>query len=166
VIAYPTEYCFGLGCDPSNPEALERLLAIKQRSPEQGLIVIAADQAQVESIADLAGSPMLQEILDSWPGPTTWILPSKASVHGLVTGRHESLAIRICGLPVARDLCSEFGSAIVSTSANRHTQQPLLTAAAVADELGNELDYIVDAKVGEASAPSQIRDGRSGEYLR
>ncbi len=130
------------------------------------MIVIAADQAQVESLVDLASSPLHQEILDSWPGPTTWILPSRANVHKLVTGRHKSLAIRVCGLPLAREICKEFGSAIVSTSANRHTQPPLLTTSAVVAELDDELDCIVDAKVGDASAPSQIRDGQSGEYLR
>ena len=166
VIAYPTEYCFGLGCDPTNREAVKRLLAIKQRSPEQGLIVIAADQPQVELLVDLAGSPQYQEVINSWPGPTTWILPSRSGVSELVTGQYQTLAIRICGLPLARDLCSEFGSAIVSTSANRHKEAPLLTASAVRTELGDDLDYILDASVGEATASSQIRDGQSGEYLR
>lgn len=165
-MAYPTEYCFGLGCDPTNDEAVERLLAIKQRSADQGLIVIAGDQAQVELVVELSSLATYQEILNSWPGPTTWVLPSRARVSTLVTGRYKTLAIRVCGLPVARDLCKEFGSAIVSTSANRHKQEPLLTAAAVRAELGNEVDYILDATVGEAKAPSQIRDGQSGEYLR
>lgn len=166
VIAYPTEFCFGLGCDPENEEAIHRLLAIKQRSPEQGLIVIAADLEQVELVANLSGSPMFQEIQNSWPGPTTWVLPSRAAVSKFVTGRHNTLAIRVCGLPIARDLCDQFGSAIVSTSANRHGKAPLRSASAVSAELGEELDCILDAAVGEATTPSQIRDGQSGEYLR
>ena len=142
------------------------MLEIKQRSPEQGLILIAANQAQVESLVELANATQYQEIQCSWPGPTTWILPSREGVNPLVSGRHSTLAIRVCGLPVARDLCAEFGSAIVSTSANRHGQAPLLTAADVQAELGEELDYILNQAVGEATAPSQIRDGQSGEYLR
>ena len=72
VIAYPTEYCFGLGCDPRNKQAIARLLKIKNRQAEQGLILIAANIEQVCEYVDLACSPLREQIERSWPGPNTW----------------------------------------------------------------------------------------------
>ncbi|RBP48902.1 L-threonylcarbamoyladenylate synthase [Arenicella xantha] len=166
VVAYPTEYCFGLGCDPRNQAAVMRLLAIKHRQPEQGVILIAANTQQVECYADLDALISKQQILDSWPGPNTWLLPARSSVPNWVKGRHTSIAMRIPGHDLSLKLCQEFGFPIVSTSANRHGSPALLSADAVLHELGAELDYIIDAPVGGATAASTIRDAISGQILR
>jgi L-threonylcarbamoyladenylate synthase len=166
VIAYPTEHCFGLGCDPNNRVAIARLLKIKQRSAEQGLILIASSTAQVELVAELQAAAKLAEILDSWPGPVSWLLDARENVSGLVRGRHTTVAMRVTAHPVAQQLCDLFGGAIVSTSANRHAKPALLTADAVAHEMGDELDFILAGDVGGAAQPSQIRDGATGAVLR
>jgi len=77
VIAYPTEFCFGLGCDPRDARALKKLLDIKQRKAEQGVILIAGALDQVEHYAEFASLPNAAEIKASWPGPNTWLLPAK-----------------------------------------------------------------------------------------
>ena len=166
VIAYPTEHCFGLGCDPSNISALKRLLTIKQRKREQGVILIAASIEQVCAQVDLDSSPIKPEIVASWPGPSTWILPAHESVSEWVRGKHSSVAMRIPAHTLCQQLCERFGGAIVSTSANRHGSPALLNAGDVRAEMGVELDYILDAPVGGAAQPSTIRDGQSGEQLR
>ncbi len=167
VIAYPTEYCFGLGCDPRNSQAIKRILNIKQRQAEQGLILIAANHAQIGEYAELDDLDMRDEILDSWPGPNTWLLPAKDSVSNLVRGHHLTIAMRIPGHNFCRDLCTQFGHALVSTSANRHGQPSLLTAAEVEAEMQAEVDFIVclpiDGGIGQAST---IRDSITGEVLR
>src|SRR6218665_315978 len=78
VIAYPTEAVWGLGCDPFDETAVMRLLAIKQRPVDKGLILIAADLAQLQPLLDLPAMPetRLAEVLASWPGPHTWVLPA------------------------------------------------------------------------------------------
>ena len=166
VIAYPTEHCFGLGCDPRNAKSIERLLKIKQRAKSQGVILIAADLEQVALYGDLSQVPNVETVTDSWPGANTWLLPTKPAVSDWVRGRHTSIAIRIPGLPLARALCHEFGHPIVSTSANRHGEPALLNYVDVVEQLGKELDYIVDAPVAGASRPSVIRDALSGQILR
>ena len=166
VIAYPTEYCFGLGCDPRNEAALMRLLAIKQRQPEQGVILIAANAQQIEYYAELDGLARKPEILASWPGPNTWLLPAKPNVAPWIRGRHTSIAIRIPRHELSHRLCEMFGHPIVSTSANRHGSPALLTADTVSSELGKELDHVVNASVGGAEAASTIRDAISGQILR
>ena len=166
VVAYPTEFCYGLGCDPQNDNALERLINIKQRQAEQGVILIAAELDQVYQYAELDSLPLVQQIKESWPGPNTWLLPVRESVSNMVSGRHSTVAMRVTAHPASRLLCQEFGGAIVSTSANRHAQNELLTAREVEAEMGVELDYIVNAPLGGASKPSAIQHGISGEQLR
>lgn len=171
VIAYPTEYCFGLGCDPKNGRAVERILDIKQRHKKQGVILIAANLDQVEQYAELDSVPDLEAIRQSWPGPNTWVLPVKESVSTLIKGHHSSIAMRIPGYDVCRHLCQEFGHAIVSTSANRHGQEALLNYSSIVAEFDDELDYVVDlpiqitAQAGDNKA-STIRDAISGKILR
>ena len=166
VIAYPTESCFGLGCDPANDEAVERILRIKGRLKQQGLILLAADSSQVEQQAEWLTSPMLEKIELSWPGPVTWLLPARKHVSSLIRGQHRTVAMRISAHSTAQALCAGFGSAIVSTSANRHGADALRTASAVFEEMGDELDFVVDAPVGSAAKASQIRDGTTGEVIR
>jgi len=166
VIAYPTEYCFGLGCDPRNREAVDRILKIKQRSAKQGLILIAADLFQVEQYATMDGAPLRDDILASWPGPVTWLLGCRSNVPEWLRGQHTTIAMRVCAHPESAAICRGFGGAIVSTSANRHGQPALIRSADVTKELGSELDYVVDASVGGATQASQIRDGITGEKLR
>ncbi|GHA03463.1 threonylcarbamoyl-AMP synthase [Arenicella chitinivorans] len=166
VIAYPTEYCFGLGCDPRNQRSVERLLRVKQRDASQGVILIAGDLAQVEDYAELAGLTKIEQIQASWPGANTWLLPAKAHVPAWVRGKHTTIAMRIPGHPISRVLCQEYGHAIVSTSANRHGQPALLTTETVMAELGDELDFVLDAPVGGAESASTIRDAITGQILR
>lgn len=166
VIAYPTEHCFGLGCDPRNQHAISKLLAIKQRQPEQGVILIAAELAQVNDYVDLSASPLLPAIEASWPGPNTWLLPALESVSTWVRGKHTTVAMRVTANKICRQLCMTFGGAIVSTSANRHGQAALLDSASVSQEMAAELDYIIDAPVDGATQPSTIRDGLTGDVIR
>lgn len=166
VIAYPTEYCFGLGCDPRNDAAIERLLAIKQRKREQGVIVVAANLVQVQSYANIESLERAEQIKRSWPGANTWLLPVSDSVSTWVRGSHNTLAVRIPDNQVCQQLCESFGHAIVSTSANRHGQDALLTYQAVFHQFDRELDYIIDADVGGAQAASTIRHAITGEQIR
>jgi len=166
VIAYPTEYCFGLGCDPRNSHALERLLEIKQRKKDQGVILIAANIEQVSEYASLDGLSRIDEIIGSWPGPNTWLLPAKDSVSSWVKGIHTSIAIRVSGHVICHSLCLEFGHPIVSTSANRHGHDALLNSDDVAREFSHELDFVLDAPVGASNSASTIRDAITGEKLR
>ena len=166
VIAYPTEFCFGLGCDPLNKAAVERLLKIKHRSIDQGLILVAANQSQVDEYADLDASPIKNEILLSWPGAVTWTLPARSQAPAWLKGQHPSIAMRVTAHALCSQLCQQFGHAIVSTSANRHGQAALLSAEQVLIEIGEEVDFIIEAQVGGAKQASTIRDGVSGKTLR
>ena len=163
VIAYPTEAVFGLGCDPLNETAVMRLLSIKQRSIDKGLILIASNFSQV--------SPLLLDITEqqkahTQPSETTWIFPAKKDTPRWLTGQFNSLAIRITKHQAVIQLCDAFGSALVSTSANVTGEEPAKTSQNVVACLGGRLDGVLNAKVGTLSKPTEIRDSLSGKVLR
>jgi L-threonylcarbamoyladenylate synthase len=162
VIAYATEYCFGLGCDPWNRAAVMRLLRIKRRAPGKGLIVIAASPAQLDSY--VVGIP--PQVAASWPGPHTWLLPARPGVPGWLTGGGERIALRVTAHPQAAALCRAAGLAITSTSANRSGQKPARSYRETVHRLGTEVDYVLPGFVGEARAPTEIRDAETGELVR
>lgn len=169
VIAYPTEAVYGLGCDPFNETAIQRLLSIKKRRPEKGLILIADDFEKVKSLLNLERitQEQLKTVLASWPGPYTWIFPLKKScISEQVTGKHGTLAVRISAHPVVCALCRELDSPIISTSANREGDLPLRTAEAVESYFGTELDFVLQGATGGLANPTEIRDVLTGKIFR
>jgi len=168
VIAYPTEAVYGLGCDPHDKAAVARLFGLKQRPLTQGVLLIAADFAQVEKYIDLARLPneALARVRASWPGPHTWVLPRAAATPSWLTGAHSGIALRVTAHAQAAQLCRAFGDAIVSTSANRHSHAPARSANEVRAAFGDDLGYILDGPTGELDRPTPIRDAISGEQLR
>lgn len=168
VIAYPTEAVWGLGCDPFNAAAVQRLLALKQRPAAKGMIVIAASLEQVlpQLCWELLPAPRQQAVLASWPGPATWLLPCKPDVPDWLRGAHDTLAVRITAHPVAAALCQAFGGALVSTSANRTGEPPARRLTDLSAELLAELDGHVAGDTGGLANPTAIRDARSGGIIR
>jgi L-threonylcarbamoyladenylate synthase len=168
VLAYPTEAVFGLGCDPHNAGAFERLFALKRRPATQGVLLIAADFAQVERYIDMAAVPaaVLEQVRASWPGPNTWIFPRSAQVPSWVAGSHSGIALRVTAHAPAAALCRAFGGALVSTSANPHGQAPARTVQALTAFFGESLDGLLDAALGGQASPTVIRDALSGTIVR
>ncbi|RUL76005.1 L-threonylcarbamoyladenylate synthase [Dyella choica] len=168
VIAYPTEAVFGLGCDPHDHAAFERIFALKQRPATQGVLLIAADFEQVTRYVDMTKVPpgVLAQVRGSWPGPYTWVFPRSAEVPDWVAGAHEGIALRVTAHGPAAALCRSFGGALVSTSANPHGQPPARDVATVAAYFGDALDGVVDAPLGGSSQPTTIRDALTGAIIR
>jgi L-threonylcarbamoyladenylate synthase len=168
VIAYPTEAVYGLGCDPHDHAALDRLFAIKHRPPTQGVLLIAADFEQIRPYIDETAVPAdaMQRVLATWPGPNTWIFPRAAGVPAWLAGAHAGIALRVTAHEPAAALCRAFGRAIVSTSANRHGEPPARSGDAVRAVFGDEIDAILNEPVGGLERPTPIRDAISGASLR
>mgnify|MGYP001153419972 CR=1 FL=1 len=165
VIAYPTEAVFGLGCDPFNQRALEKLFHVKQRPIEKGVILVAATVDQVLPFIELIDTPWQQAVLESWPGPVTWVLPLKKALPHWITGGRDTVAIRVSDHPIVQALCSEFGSPIVSSSANISGHAPAKSCAEMTEVFGDSL-LCVQGALGNLGKPTQIRDALSGKILR
>lgn len=169
VIAYPTEACFGFGCDPRNASAIRMILRIKRRTRAKGLILIADRYARLLPYLDSQAVDALsrrEQIMNSWPGQHTWLLPASAYASRWVRGDYPNVAVRVTAHREAAQLCKLARTAIISTSANRAARPMLRSGRAVLREFGGEIDFIVDGRIGNAASVSVIRDGASGEIMR
>lgn len=164
VIAYPTEAVYGLGCDPLNEDAVLNLLALKQRPVEKGLILIAAEFEQLIPFLDY-DQQILDRVLPTWPGAVTWIIPAQPSVPKWLTGKHQSLAVRVTAHPLAKALCQQLHTPLVSTSANPSTKKPAINALQVQKYFAGQVSLISGATGGNKNT-SAIYDARTGECLR
>jgi L-threonylcarbamoyladenylate synthase len=166
LIAYPTEAIYGLGCDPLNWSAVEALLQLKRRPIDKGLILIAASFEQLSPFVKPLPDAQMQPILESWPGPNTWLLPAADAVPYWLTGRHDTLAVRVTGHPIAAALSRACASPLVSSSANISNRRPARSACQAQARLGEQLDLIIGGPTGGQKNASVIRDAISGRVLR
>jgi L-threonylcarbamoyladenylate synthase len=167
IIAYPTEGVWGLGCDPFNEAAVYRLLQIKQRPVEKGLILAAGNMRQIEPLLSRLDAAQKAVLAESWPGPVTWLVPDPDQlIPGWIKGKFESVAIRVSAHPAIVQLCAAFGGMIVSTSANPAALPPARTRLKVLTWFGDSVDYVLPGKLGGQRGPSVIRDLASAKVIR
>jgi len=166
VIAYPTEAVWGVGCEPQNRRAVERLLSMKRRDWRKGLILIASDPDQLLPYLDVPSRMAWRRATTSWPGPSTWVFPATDFCPAWISGDRDSVAVRVTAHPIARALCAAYDGPIVSTSANRSTEPPARTAAEVRRNLRNRIDFVMPGLLGGLEAPTMIRDAANGHILR
>ena len=164
VLAYPTEAVYGLGCDAFNQNAVERILRLKRRSVEQGLILLISDWPQLFGLIDYLPIARLETIKQTWPGPVTWIFPKSKLVPDWISGAHDTIAVRMTAHPIAHKLC-ELGP-IISTSANPHGIPPALSIQEVEHLFTSGLDGLVLGDLGHEKKPSVIFDALTQEQLR
>lgn len=166
VIAYPTEAVWGLGCDPWNESAVHRILRMKRRDMDKGLIIVAADITQLSGL--LTGLPRkaMNTLHRHWPGPTTFLMPHRSLFPECVTGKHDTIAVRVSLHPVIQSLCRITGHPIVSTSANTQGKMPALSRSVVKRYFGDDDILISPGQLGGNLSPSQIIDLQSGTMIR
>ena len=168
IIAYPTEAVFGLGCDPDNLLAIEKLLSIKNRSPEKGLILLAANYSQLLPYIDDSKIPQDKRysILSRWPDGITQLVPKNIQTNKLLTGCFSTIAVRLTSQPDVVALCNRLSKPIVSTSANLSGEQPARTWQEVEEKLSDEIDFIIKGNTLGYTQPSKIIDALTGEIIR
>lgn len=165
VIAYPTEAVWGLGCDPWNEEAVDRLLAIKSRSVDKGLILIADNIRQFDFLFEDFPQDWLDRMASTWPGPNTWLVPHRERLPEWITGVHDTVALRVSNHPQVRELCALVGP-LISTSANPQGRPAARTRLRVEQYFRGQLDLVLGGSLGGRRNPSVIRDLASGEVVR
>ncbi|MHC8316942.1 L-threonylcarbamoyladenylate synthase [Pseudomonas sp. LB3P31] len=165
VIAYPTEAVWGLGCDPWDQNAVERLLMIKGRSMEKGLILVADNIRQFDFLFEDFPELWMDRMASTWPGPNTWLVPHQNQLPLWITGKHETVALRVSDHPQVRDLCALTGP-LVSTSANPQGRPAARTRIRVEQYFRGQVDYILGGNLGGRRNPSVIRDLATGNVIR
>jgi len=162
VVAYSTETVLGLGCDPNNQKAVSRILWLKNRAIENGLIMLVSSLASLQHYTKALSAEQIAAI--SSVENTTWLIPTNDQAPSWMLGKHETLAVRITQHPTANPL-SAATHGIVSTSANVSSYKILVDQHEIRDWFGPHVDYIIVGEPG-SSVPSEIIDLITGKKLR
>jgi L-threonylcarbamoyladenylate synthase len=135
-LVYPTETFYGLGCRATEHEAVARVAVCKGRPEDKPLPVIAGSADHLESITPGFAHRLQHNAFETlaarfWPGPVAVLLPSRAGLPRPLHGGTGHVAARVCGHPLARQLCLEAGEPLVATSANLAGAPPVASAEAL-----------------------------------
>ena len=131
------------------------------------MILVGVSEEQFEPLLAPLNEAHRKKITACWPGPYTWIVPDPEGwAPAWVRGQFNSVAIRVSDHPVVRYLCASLGTPLVSTSANKAGEQPLLKQEQVEKQFADLVDFIAPGETGTQIAPSEIRDLISGQVIR
>ena len=157
VIGYPTETAYGLGANALDRVARQRIFAMKGRDRDKPLPVIVANLEQLGVLCRPI-SPKVRVLAGRfWPGPLTLVLPVRRELQGNLGGT-TSVAVRVSGLALARELARVSGCCLTATSANRSGEQPAQSARKVWATFGTGVDLILDGGDTSGLPPSTIVD--------
>ena len=158
IVAYPTETVYGLGVDPFDDRALQRLFALKERPPEHPVLLLIHSRSEIEQLVTHIPS-IASDLMDRfWPGPLTLILPARENLSSYVTSAAGTVAIRQASQGTAADLLVATRGPITSTSANRGGQTPATTAQEAAEFVTGENDIVLDGYCEPDALPSTLVD--------
>jgi L-threonylcarbamoyladenylate synthase len=158
LVAFPTETVYGLGADASSPDAVRRLYAVKGRPHDHPVIVHIAGAGELAHWAREIPDTALVFARHFWPGPLTLILKRQPHVTDLVTGGQDTIGLRVPGHRIALALLAAFGGGIAAPSANRFGHLSATTADAVRQELGSDVDLVLDGGPCAVGIESTIVD--------
>ena len=163
VLAYATEGVWGLGCDPQQLRAFRKILRLKGRTQQKGVLLITGQPQHTREYCR-QDVPLALDPAAYWPG-TTLVWPASGHCPRWIRGRHSGIALRVSAHPGVRRLSAKFGGAIVSTSANPAGKRPARSLRMVYRYFGRRVT-ILPTRLGGARRPSRILDARSGKVLR
>ncbi|KXH71542.1 MAG: hypothetical protein AM326_11685 [Candidatus Thorarchaeota archaeon SMTZ-45] len=155
IVAYPTDTSYGLGCDPRNRDALERLIAVKRRDRRLGFPLLFADEAQCELYHDFQS---LERIIVRifWPGALTIIVEARPDVPAHITAGRSTIAIRVPNHIIPRGIARKISGPIIGTSANRSGGPNPFELSVALEQLGDEVDLYIDGGASSAQDNSTI----------
>ena len=165
IIAYPTESVIGLGCDPLNENAVNKLLKIKNRSVDKGLILIASSAEQLLPFVKIT-QQQLEKLTGFQNKPITWLVQASDFAPFWITGYHQKIAVRITRHPIAEQLCEMTGHPLVSTSANVSGHKAAKTLLQTKQYFSDLVDFYLPGNIGVHDKPSEIRDLDSDAIIR
>ncbi len=155
VIAYPTDTTYGIGCSILNKKGIERIYSIKQREKKKPFSFICSDLSDIARYAKVSNYQykVMKRLL---PGAYTFVLPASSTVPDLLVTKQKTVGIRIPDNPICLAIVGQLGHPIITTSANRSGEDPIGDPFVVDNELGRQLDLVVDGGVLSASVSSVV----------
>jgi L-threonylcarbamoyladenylate synthase len=163
ILAYPTETVYGLGVDPFNPDALEKLYHCKGRAESDPVLMVISEPTQLGALVENI-SPEAQACIDAfWPGPLSLLFPRENNLPEMLSAGTDWVCVRCPGNDFTRSLCRAFGGAITSTSANLSGKPPAISADTITLP---GISLILDGGTLGKQPPSSVFNPITGEILR
>ncbi len=165
VFGYPTDTIWGLGCHPLIAWSVLRILAIKQRPVEKGLILLSSQLEYCRDYisVDEAGMASIGQPCDQ---PTTWLVEASEFCPDWIRGEFPTVAIRITDHPLIQALCDRLQAPLVSTSANRSGRPPARNLLQMRRQFDDELDFVISGFSTGGARASRIKSLASGDVIR
>jgi L-threonylcarbamoyladenylate synthase len=156
IVAFPTDTLYGIGVDPFNPAAIERLYQVKGRAAEKGIPILLADTADLEKVTQNISTQAQALIEQYWPGPLTIIVPRHPRLPANISP-NEGIAIRIPDHAVSRAFIRAVGGAVATSSANRSGEEPARDAAEAFQAMNGQIAAVLDG--------GRVQHGRASTVL-
>ncbi|GAA4410056.1 L-threonylcarbamoyladenylate synthase [Nibrella viscosa] len=156
VVGIPTETVYGLAGNALNPDAVLRIFKVKNRPAFDPLIVHTDSLAKVSQFVEAIPAPAKKLAETFWPGPLTLLLPKQAIIPDLVTSGLDTVAVRIPNHPLTLDLLRSLDFPLAAPSANPFGYISPTTAQHVADQLGDQIPYVLDGGACQIGLESTI----------
>ena len=163
IVVYPTETVYGIGCDPLNSEACQRVYSLKKRTHSKPFILLADWMKTVEDFAGVPDAVAKKLAAKFWPGPLTLIIEPSQPLPAHLYGPSGGVAFRVTPCTVAAALSREFGKPVISTSANISGSRPVVTYDEALAAFGNLADSVLENTEKPDGLPSTVIDLTSAE---
>ena len=164
IIAYPTESCFGLGCDPRNRKAINKIIKLKKRSLNKNFILIGSSTKQFDCFINPSNDATKKNLFSKWPGPHTWVITANNRCPNWLKS-NSKIALRISSFSPCQILTESLGMAITSSSLNLSGKIPLKNYRDVCRFLPKQVK-LIRGRVGKSKRPSVIQDFKTKKIIR
>ena len=167
VLAYPTDTIWGFGCHPVIASSVYRILDIKQRSPDKGLILLSSSLSYLRPYLDKRlDKNQIDRLQQVTSQPVTWLVDADEACPYWLRGKFTTIAVRLTNHPFVSALCDSIKSPLISTSANRSGKPAIRNAIHARRQFGTELDFIVSGFATGTNQASEIKSLATGERIR
>ena len=165
VFAYPTEGVWGLGCNPFSEKAVNKLINLKKRPKNKGIIVLAGSLQQLLPFTQHLSDKLKKRMNSKWPGPHTWLVPSSPDIPKWLIGPTGLVALRLSDHKTVIELTESLNMPICSSSANISGQEPAKNSDEIRTFFGNKV-LIIEGELGGLKKPTPVQNLESKEWLR
>ena len=164
LIVHATESVFGIAASVYSLKAITEVKRVKARGSQKNFLLIVANLEQALNLVRI-DVPYREQIIESWPGHSTWILPAAELAPPWLLDDNGCLGVRMTSHSQASELCQRSGP-LVSTSANISGNLPAVSLTQARKYFGKGIDYYLPGKLGANPRPSRIQNGVTGKLIR
>jgi len=164
IIACPTESVYGLSCDPLCETAVHKILQLKHRPVEKGLILIASSLEQLTPFIEISAQDIRK--ITEYDTPITWLVKKSSHTPPWIHGKHRKLAIRVSQHPIVQQLCQQLAHPLISTSANPAGLKPASSVLQARRYFKNAVDMYINGALGALESPTPIVDLADNTKIR